>query len=96
LLQKANSITFDLYNVSINKALDECLKNSALGYQIIDKTVVIKSKAGLDQIEATLPATITVKGVVKNDAGENLVGISVAIKGTKNGTTTDQNGFYSL
>lgn len=96
LLQKANSITVDLDNVSMNKALDECLKNSALGYQIIDKTVVIKSKAGLDQIEATLPATITVKGVVKNDAGENLVGISVAIKGTKNGTTTDQNGFYSL
>lgn len=38
----------------------------------------------------------TVSGVVKSATGESLVGVSVAVKGTQNGTQTDVNGHYSL
>lgn len=37
-----------------------------------------------------------VKGVVKDAAGETLVGVSVSIKGTTTGTQTDVNGAFTL
>ena len=39
---------------------------------------------------------VSIKGQVKNIAGEPLPGVSVAIKGTFKGTVTDQNGHYSI
>jgi len=38
----------------------------------------------------------TVKGIVKDEAGEPIIGVSVAIKGTTNGTITDIDGQYTL
>src|ERR1700749_1889178 len=37
-----------------------------------------------------------VKGVVKDNTGELLVGVSVSIKGTTTGTQTDVNGAFTL
>ena len=38
----------------------------------------------------------TYKGVVTNQIGEPVAGASVVVKGTQNGTTTDQNGLFSI
>lgn len=39
---------------------------------------------------------VTVKGKVTDDKGEVLVGVSVLVKGTKNGTQTDADGNYTI
>ena len=44
---------------------------------------------------ATTPV-MTVKGIISSDKGEPLVGASVVVKGTTNGTITDIDGKYSL
>jgi TonB-linked SusC/RagA family outer membrane protein len=56
-----------------------------------------------NQLPATLTtaisqnqADITITGVVKNETGEGLPGVSVVIKNTTRGTTTDADGKYSL
>ncbi|TSJ35988.1 TonB-dependent receptor [Mucilaginibacter corticis] len=41
-------------------------------------------------------ATITIKGKVTNDKGEDLAGVNVTVKNTAVGTTTDANGDYLL
>lgn len=41
-------------------------------------------------------STITVRGTVVDDAGETMIGVSVQIKETKNGTITDYDGKYSV
>src|SRR5690349_225129 len=38
----------------------------------------------------------TISGRVTGDAGEGLPGVTVLVKGTNTGTTTDPNGSYSL
>lgn len=38
----------------------------------------------------------TISGTVTGSEGEPLTGVSVMVKGTQTGTTTDNNGFYSL
>ncbi|MDB4903612.1 MAG: TonB-dependent receptor [Mucilaginibacter sp.] len=40
--------------------------------------------------------TITVTGIVKDDQGLTLPGVTVTVKGTTNGTVTDVNGKYSI
>lgn len=56
-----------------------------------------------DPTTASLPITagqrkadITITGVVKSETGEGLPGVSVVIKNTTRGATTDANGKYSL
>jgi len=44
----------------------------------------------------TRVADVSVSGTVIDDAGEKLPGVSVIIKGTSNGTTTDSNGSFNL
>ena len=39
---------------------------------------------------------LTVKGKISDEQGQPLPGVSVIVKGTANGTTTDNNGGYSL
>src|SRR5690606_17434488 len=39
---------------------------------------------------------ISIKGTVKDENGDTLPGVSVLIKGTKNGTVTDGNGNFSI
>lgn len=39
---------------------------------------------------------ITVKGTVTDEKGETLIGVSVVIKGTKSGTTTNVSGIYQI
>lgn len=38
----------------------------------------------------------TINGVVKDDAGEGLIGVSILVKGTSSGTVTDIDGSYSI
>lgn len=48
---------------------------------------------------ATVPkawAQRTVSGTITDESGESLIGVTVNIKGTTEGTTTDINGYYSL
>jgi hypothetical protein len=40
--------------------------------------------------------TIRVSGAVTDEAGESLPGVSIMVKSTNNGTTSDTNGKYSL
>ncbi|MGZ3872453.1 MAG: SusC/RagA family TonB-linked outer membrane protein [Mucilaginibacter sp.] len=51
----------------------------------------LKNKVG-KRVHALAP----IKGIVKDATGETLVGVSVSIKGTTNGTQTDVNGAFSL
>lgn len=44
----------------------------------------------------TWAQSITLKGVVKDDFGESIIGASVLQKGTTNGTVTDLNGSFTL
>ena len=47
------------------------------------------------QMEDTTPSVI-LEGIVTEASGEPLIGASVILKGTKNATSTDINGRYSL
>lgn len=50
----------------------------------------------VDAIQSTQQQTSTCTGVVKDATGETVIGASVVVKGTTNGTITGLNGDFSL
>lgn len=98
LLEDAGTVTVNLSNATLNQALDAVLKGKPLTYEIIDNTVIIKLKE-LKKEELPLPEKNVeriVKGKVTNETGTPLEGVSVVLKGTQFGTSTDKNGNYSI
>lgn len=100
LLQQQGNVNVELHNVSLQEALEACLKDKALTYSIVDNTVVIQPKK--DNVEKTEsvplppPPPIEIKGIVKDESGRPLQGASVGIKGKKTGTVTNEKGEFTI
>ena len=97
LLSGAGSVSINLRNVSLETALSKCLKDKMLEYEIINKTVIIKAKINMpaDHIDIP-PPPVQISGTIRNQKGEPVEGVSVVLKGTMLGTTSNAEGKYSL
>jgi TonB-linked SusC/RagA family outer membrane protein len=85
-------ISLKVDNGNIDEVLHQILEPANLKYQIIDKVIIIsKSKLANQQDKK-----VTVKGNVTDENGESLPGVSVVLKGTTVGITTDIDGNYQL
>lgn len=72
--------------------LKQGLKNTGLSFKIVNNHIVIMTKKEVEpQQEKKL-----IKGHITDESGELLVGVSVVIKGTYVGTTSDIDGKYEL
>ena len=97
-ISKTPAVTLSVKDVSLQTALDRTLKNQQLEYTILGKTIFIRASAGhkLPPPTVTAPA-ISVHGVVVDAAnGKPLVGVTIQVKGTSTGTTTDGDGKFSI
>ncbi len=99
LLDKAGKVNIQVKDVSLEEVLNQCFKNLPLKYEVINKTIVVSSNplpiAG-ENVTAPLPPPITVRGIVRNESGELLPGISIMVKGTTKGTVAGVNGVFLL
>ncbi|KAA5549171.1 TonB-dependent receptor [Adhaeribacter rhizoryzae] len=94
---KKNIISVSVSNVSLEAALDICLKGLPLTYKIIDKTVVIRKtneEKAAEQSGAMLP--IPVRGKVTDEKNQALPGVSIQVKGTTLGTVSNADGTYDI
>lgn len=87
------AVSVDVNSVSVEEALNLCFKNQPLTYQIFKSTIVVKKQS--DKTEKPVMQQ-SVKGVVNDDQGQPLPGVSVKIKNAQGGTITDANGKFAL
>lgn len=91
-VNKAPRVSVRVKDATIPEILAVCFKDYPLGYRITNKTVVVVPKTET----ATPVADMIVKGKVTDENGQPLPGVSVSLKGSSTGTTTDASGNYSL
>lgn len=103
LLKEANPVTINVKNASINEVLKQCFKEQPLSYTMEEKTIVVVRKPievkpiKTFLIQEVLPApALEVKGRVMDENGKPVTGATVTVKGTKKGTATDANGYFTL
>lgn len=96
MLRSASPVTVDLKNVSLKEALEACFINQPFTYTINRNTIVVTPKTEASIEKAVIDQSVIVKGKVTNSNGDPLSGVSVIIKGTKQGAITDELGNYSV
>ena len=79
-------ITIDAKNATIEMVMEHCLNGKQFGYTIANKTITIYP----------FPVFITVTGKVTDKDLRPMQGVSITIKGSENGTATDQNGDFVM
>lgn len=98
-----NKVSLSVKNASERSALDRLFAGSQFDYTLkSDNTVVVYQKGDATKGEATLNAKDQkgpgkkVKGVVTDEKGEPLVGVTVKVKNSNKAVMTDLDGNYSL
>jgi TonB-dependent starch-binding outer membrane protein SusC len=92
--QKVENVTVE--NKSIFEVLNEILKDTEIGYTVKDRQILLFSKSTQESSKEEGEQPRSVSGKVTDSSGNPLPGVSVIVKGTKNGTVTDISGRFSL
>lgn len=93
---KAPAISISVQHAGLEEALGKILKDQPLKYTILGKTIFIRSVTGNKQPVITEVAA-PVRGVVTDAvSGKPLVGVTIQVKGSTTGTTTDIDGKFSI
>ncbi len=82
-------------DASIDEIMDAFLKGSSLSYIKEDNVIIISPKLKPSSPQESNKKTLF-SGVVKDEKGDPLPGVTVLIKGTQTGVSTDVNGRFAL
>ncbi len=93
-----SKVSVEAKNETLDQVLEKALPSNNLLYRINDRQVVITENVTTKKMQS--PARVstqnTVTGIVVDNNGEPLVGVSVVIRGTSKGMTTDMDGRFSI
>mgnify|MGYP001945587171 FL=1 len=81
-------------NEDASVVVERLLKNSNVNYTIKDNHLVLSAKQTAKAQQSTTRHKVT--GNVVDEAGESLIGVSIAIKGSSTGTITNIDGDFSI
>src|SRR5690606_3728211 len=99
LLKTAKPVTVNVVETELSDALELIFNDQPLDFSIINKTIVISEKPGSKTEKTDVQpedVNLGVTGKVVDSSGEPLIGVSILIKGTGTGTTTDLEGNFAL
>jgi TonB-linked SusC/RagA family outer membrane protein len=83
-------ITIDIKDKDINEALTTLFNGTDLRFKILENNLIVVLSNSLAAQD------IKITGKITSDNGEALSGVSITLKGTSIGTTTDNNGNFTL
>lgn len=85
-------INFSIQDADLKQVLDQMFANTDLSYEFMQNNLVVIKSANGSSYE--IKAVVTGKVVGENNAP--LSGVSVQVKGSNRGTTTDSQGMFSI
>ncbi|WP_255302049.1 SusC/RagA family TonB-linked outer membrane protein [Butyricimonas sp. Marseille-P3923] len=91
-IQRIGLKDYKFQNATIQEILDYCLKGTGLKYEIRDKHVIIRR---VQEIRSQQDMR-QIRGLVVGVDSIELPGVTVLLKGTSMGVTTDAKGYYSV
>jgi TonB-linked SusC/RagA family outer membrane protein len=100
-LKQTKSVSIKVKNASINEVLKLCFVNQPIEYTIVDKTIILSQRSAPVLTKEGKPAVQAinqqvVRGKVTDARGAPLAGVSVHLKGSSAGTTTNTDGEYTI
>ena len=97
LLKNLQPVDISVKDATIDQVMNLCLKDQSLTYTIEDKTIIVSAKPITEPVQLTAAAPQDkVTGVVRDENGTALPGVSVRVKGGTTGTSTAADGSFTL
>lgn len=90
-LEKNGKVSVRMSQATVEEILREAFKHKSLDYVWQNEVIVIRAVGQTDPQKGTI-----MKGMVRDTDGKPLPGVTVMIKGTSVGVTTDKAGHYEL
>lgn len=101
-IQAERRVDVNFTDTKLSVVLDRLLKPLAIQHLIVDGQILLRPESQ-PQGRVVLPplseekvADRTITGKITDDKGETLPGVSIVLKGTQRGTSTSENGTYTL
>ena len=85
-----NTVTINAKNARITDILPSLFLGTALTYQMMDNNLIVIKE------DPTIVKDVVVNGMVTNETGTPLPGVSIQVKGTTIGTATNAEGRFSV
>lgn len=91
-------INFKAGKEPLSSVLNKLLKPYRLQYTVHNKFIILSKESNQSKLSHELNESTdrTVNGIVSDESGGVLPGVSILVKGTMRGTTTDANGKFTL
>lgn len=100
ILATGKPVTIEMKNVPVETVLEKCFNDQPFTYAVSGRIITIKPKEeekpvkGLSALkEMMMPP---VNGRITDSTGLPLSGVTLTVRGKKNSTTTDQDGYFVL
>lgn len=87
---------FRVVDATLPEVMRELLHNTNLSYEVENSVVMIVPRRQQQQRVQEQPRQVTITGRVTDSRNTPLAGVSVVVKDTYRGVSTDSNGHYSL
>ncbi|TKG89419.1 SusC/RagA family TonB-linked outer membrane protein [Puteibacter caeruleilacunae] len=90
------AVDVDMSKTTVTEVLDAILPDLDLSYEVFDNYIAIKSMVRTSGNTKAMNQPKKISGKVTDEAGEPMPGVSVVVKGTTIGITTDFDGNFTL
>lgn len=100
LLASQKPVTVHLKGASLDQALAACFKDQPFTYEVVDQTIILRAKRDPHPLQEKLPAdpppARDLSVYVTDSTGKPVTGVSVTVKGTNRGGSTNIDGQLDL
>jgi TonB-dependent starch-binding outer membrane protein SusC len=98
MLKKGHKVNLSVKNEAFENVLKVCFNAQPFSFVIEGNTVVVKEKEAIQKKDFPLAQIILseVKGIVNDEKGKPLAGVSVVNKSSGKGTSTQENGSFTI
>lgn len=94
LVRSEGEVTLNANNEEVVSVLNKILNGRPITYQVLENYLVVLKNAGA--IGTAQPPDITITGRVTGPTGEPMANVSVSVRGTTIGTTTNAQGNFTI
>lgn len=100
-IRSDRDISVQASNEALSGVLERLLTPLGITYEVAENRIILTKSKGTELLPAEPPIPTaaldqTVSGSVTDDKGEGLPGVSIVVKGTTQGTTTDAQGAFKI
>ncbi|MEO7768641.1 MAG: carboxypeptidase-like regulatory domain-containing protein, partial [Ferruginibacter sp.] len=96
ILTPARQVSISVQNLPLDDVMKKLLNNTSLNFKIVGSNLVVIAAELTETQRENIRLAFLVRGKINNAAGLSMGNVSIIEKGTANGTTSGDDGSFSL